>query len=78
MRRTVSTSQALPIYVHRFCVLRDYGTSGKLPLLSEVPKRIILYAIILYCITIIAIIFSIICVLCMIEKSYFGLKFIAD
>ena len=39
---------------------RAYGTLGKLPMLSEVPKQFCSYAIILHYVTIIAIIFSII------------------
>ena len=58
---TVSTSYALQIYEHRFSVLqRAKGTSGKLALLSEVPRLFSFCAIILHYITIIAIIFSII------------------
>ena len=67
----VSTSYALPMYVHRFCVLQyAYGTSWMLPLLSEVPKLFCLFAIILHYITIIAIIFSIICIISNIKVAF--------
>ena len=67
----VSTSYALPMYVHRFCVLQyAYGTSGMLPLLSEVPKLLCFFAIILHYITIIAIIFSIICIISNIKLAF--------
>ena len=60
----LSTSYALQIYEHRFSVLQQAkGTSGKLALLSEVPKLFSFCAIILHYITIIAIIFSIICII---------------
>ena len=60
----VSSSYALPIYVHRLCVLQQaYGTSWKLPMLSEVPILVCSYAIILHYITIISIIFSIISII---------------
>ena len=60
----VSTSYALRFYVHRFWVLhRAYPISWKLPMLSEVPILFCLYAIILHYITIISIIFLIICII---------------
>ena len=56
-----STSYAPRFYAHPFCVKQQaYGTSGKLPLLSKVPKPLRLFAIILLYVTISAIIFPII------------------
>jgi hypothetical protein len=61
---SVITSYALQIYMHRFCLSQQaQATSGKLPLLSEAPKQFCFCAIILHYITIIAIIFSIICII---------------
>ncbi len=60
----VSTSYALQIYVHRFNVSQQaQGTSEKLPLPSEASKLCCFCAIISHYITIIAIIFSIICII---------------
>ena len=69
----VSSSYALPIYVHRFCVLQQaYGTSWKLPMLSEVPILVCSYAIILHYITIISIIFSIISIIPKQKNHFLG------
>ena len=60
----VNTSYTLQIYMHWFCLSQQaQATSGKLPLLSEAPKQFRFCAIILHYITIIAIIFSIICII---------------
>ena len=60
----VRTSYTLRIYVFWLCVLQQaYWTSGKLQLPSEAPKLFRFCAIILHYITIIAIIFTIICII---------------
>ena len=60
----VITFYALQIYMHWFCLSQQaQATSGKLPLPSEAPKQFRFCAIILHYITIIAIIFSITCII---------------
>jgi hypothetical protein len=59
--------------MHRFCLAQQAeGTSGKLPLPSEAPKLFGFFAIILHYITIIAIIFSIICIIPETKNHFLG------